>query len=251
MKNRLTTILISLAITLVYSVLLVIAFNNAADGSSLKRILMVFGGNITSWGSIQLFTFFLFVFGLLEINQQSSEYRYEAKGFERELLPEKDNWVLSPADVMELKLKMTEYEKREKFFLASLIRKTCTKYQLTKSTSEALEIVSSTVRMHLEDAESSQSLIRYVGWAIPSVGFIGTVIGIASSLSVADQATNSEGIKLITGMLNVAFDTTLVALLFSLVLMFAYHILQERVEKIHSRIENYVIENLINRIYHS
>ena len=251
MKNRLTTILISLAITLVFSAVLIVAFNTAADGSSMKRLLMVFGGNILSWGWIQLFTFFLFAFGLLEINQQKNEYRNEARVFNMQLLPEKENWVLSPADVMELKLKVIEFEKKEKFFLANLIIKTCTKYHLTKSTSEALEIVSSTVRIHLADAESSQSMIRYVGWAIPSVGFIGTVVGIAASLSIADQATNSEGIKQITGMLNVAFDTTLVALLYSLVLMFAYHNLQEQVEKIHSRIENHIIENLINRIYHS
>ena len=60
---------------------------------------------------------------------------------------------------------------------------------------------------------------------------------------------STEGLEGVTSMLYVAFDTTLVALVFSLILMYVYNGLQQKVEDLHLNIESYVIENLVNRIY--
>tara|TARA_B100000965_G_scaffold390080_1_gene396504 strand:- start:3191 stop:3847 length:657 start_codon:yes stop_codon:yes gene_type:complete len=63
------------------------------------------------------------------------------------------------------------------------------------------------------------SFIKYISWAIPSIGFIGTVRGIGEALSRASEAIDGD----ITGMttsLGVAFNSTFVALLLSIVLMF-------------------------------
>ena len=68
-------------------------------------------------------------------------------------------------------------------------------------------------------------MIRYLIWAIPSIGFIGTVRGIGQALSQADLALAGD----ITGMtdsLGVAFNSTFVALLISIILMFLLHQLQ-------------------------
>ena len=63
------------------------------------------------------------------------------------------------------------------------------------------------------------SFIKYMSWAIPSIGFIGTVRGIGEALSRAAEAIDGD----ITGMttsLGVAFNSTFVALLLSIILMF-------------------------------
>ncbi len=65
--------------------------------------------------------------------------------------------------------------------------------------------------------------VDYVLWALPSVGFIGTVVGISLALGDADSvvtakgaAEQSEAINQVTSLLSVAFDTTLIALVCSL-----------------------------------
>ena len=63
------------------------------------------------------------------------------------------------------------------------------------------------------------SFIKYISWAIPSIGFIGTVRGIGEALSQAAEAIDGD----ITGMttsLGVAFNSTFTALLLSIMLMF-------------------------------
>jgi hypothetical protein len=62
------------------------------------------------------------------------------------------------------------------------------------------------------------TFIKYISWAIPSIGFIGTVRGIGEALSKAAEAIDGN----ITGMtssLGVAFNSTFVALLLSILLM--------------------------------
>nr|VFK56006.1 MAG: MotA/TolQ/ExbB proton channel family protein [Candidatus Kentron sp. TUN]VFK58213.1 MAG: MotA/TolQ/ExbB proton channel family protein [Candidatus Kentron sp. TUN]VFK62171.1 MAG: MotA/TolQ/ExbB proton channel family protein [Candidatus Kentron sp. TUN] len=73
--------------------------------------------------------------------------------------------------------------------------------------------------------EAENSMIRYLIWAIPSIGFIGTVRGIGQALSLADEAL-AGNIAGMTDSLGVAFNSTLVALLISILLMFLFHQLQ-------------------------
>ena len=73
-------------------------------------------------------------------------------------------------------------------------------------------------------------MIRYIAWAIPSVGFIGTVRGIGEALGQAHKALEGDIFE-VTKSLGVAFNSTLIALLISIVLMFLLHqlqLLQER-----------------------
>ena len=112
-----------------------------------------------------------------------------------------------------------------------------------------MDLVKTQISIYSRKSETEQSFIRYILGAIPSIGFIGTVLGIAASLGKAGDAMTSEGLDGVTSMLYVAFDTTLVALVFGLILMYVYNGLQQKVENLYIEIESYVIENLVNRIY--
>ena len=96
--------------------------------------------------------------------------------------------------------------------------------------------------------ESSYGIIRYLAWSIPSIGFIGTVIGISGALANADEAVAGD-ISAVTTMLGTAFDTTLVSLFLSLLLMFQIHRIQQKEEILIISIQNYIMEHFINRIY--
>ena len=96
--------------------------------------------------------------------------------------------------------------------------------------------------------ESELSMINYIAWAIPSVGFIGTVRGIGGALAVAGTALG-EDITQVTDKLGTAFNSTLIALLLSIPLMLFIHHIRARQERTITDIEDYCQENLVSRLY--
>jgi biopolymer transport protein ExbB/TolQ len=98
-----------------------------------------------------------------------------------------------------------------------------------------------------ERLESELSIIRYIAWAIPSVGFIGTVRGIGDALGQAHNAIEGE-IFGVTKSLGVAFNSTFIALLISIFLMFLVHQLQLLQERYVLDTEAYCEENLIRHL---
>ena len=95
--------------------------------------------------------------------------------------------------------------------------------------------------------ESELSIIRYIAWAIPSVGFIGTVRGIGDALGQAHRAVEGD-ITGVTSSLGVAFNSTFIALVISIVLMFFIHQLQLMQERLVFDSERYVDHWLIRRL---
>jgi len=95
--------------------------------------------------------------------------------------------------------------------------------------------------------ESELSMIRYIAWAIPAIGFIGTVRGIGDALAQADKAVQGD-ISGVTQSLGVAFNSTLIALLISIVLMFLVHQLQSMQERLVFDTEAYCDEKLIRHM---
>ena len=63
------------------------------------------------------------------------------------------------------------------------------------------------------------SFIKFISWAIPSIGFLGTVRGIGDALGKANEAVSGD-ITAMTASLGVAFNSTFIALLLSIFLMF-------------------------------
>ena len=98
-----------------------------------------------------------------------------------------------------------------------------------------------------ERMESELSIIRYIAWAIPSVGFIGTVRGIGDALGQAHRAVEGD-ITGVTSSLGVAFNSTFIALVISIILMFFIHQLQLMQERLVLDSERYVDSWLIRRL---
>jgi len=98
-----------------------------------------------------------------------------------------------------------------------------------------------------ERLESELSIIRYIAWAIPSVGFIGTVRGIGDALGQAHRAVEGD-ITGVTASLGVAFNSTFIALVISIVLMFFIHQLQLMQERLVLDSERYVDRWMIRRL---
>jgi biopolymer transport protein ExbB/TolQ len=126
------------------------------------------------------------------------------------------------------------------FLLAALHR-----FHATRSVQDASSAVKERAELVADDLDSNLSLVRYVAWAIPAVGFIGTVRGIGEALAQADQAIKGD-LSGVTSALGLAFNSTLVALMLSIVLMFLLHALQARQEALILELQNYCRERLVD-----
>ncbi len=113
-----------------------------------------------------------------------------------------------------------------------------------QNTSDAIETSIDALALR---QETENSMIRYLIWAIPSIGFIGTVRGIGAALAQADQALAGD-ISGMTNSLGVAFNSTLVALIISIGLMFLLHQLQRLQDGQIVQTQAYCEKFLLNRI---
>lgn len=124
-------------------------------------------------------------------------------------------------------------------FLTALRR-----FQSTQSIQDVSQSVRELADSEAERLDSDLSLARYIAWAIPSVGFIGTVRGIGMALTKAEQAIRGD-IQGVTENLGLAFNSTLIALFLSIILMYFIHILQSRQESFILHVEDHCRENLV------
>jgi biopolymer transport protein ExbB/TolQ len=80
------------------------------------------------------------------------------------------------------------------------------------------------IRSRAEDAaakaDADYGLVRLILWAIPMLGFLGTVIGITAALDNLDLNTINESSKKLSAGLAVAFDTTGLAIALDVLLFF-------------------------------
>jgi biopolymer transport protein ExbB/TolQ len=104
--------------------------------------------------------------------------------------------------------------------------------------------------------DSSYTTLRVFIWAIPILGFIGTVLGIGTAVAAFSDTVSSavdldvmkESIGSVATGLGVAFDTTLLALVTSIVLMFPMSWLQKFEESLLARVDDYCDSELAGRL---
>ena len=95
--------------------------------------------------------------------------------------------------------------------------------------------------------DSELAMVRYIAWAIPSIGFIGTVRGIGDALGQAYRAVEGD-IAGVTASLGVAFNSTFVALVISILVMFLMHQLQLIQERLVLDTQHYCDDFLVRHM---
>ena len=116
------------------------------------------------------------------------------------------------------------------------------------ATTGSIQAVSDTIKENCEvesdRLDSEMSMVRYIAWAIPSIGFIGTVRGIGDALGQAYKAVEGD-ISGVTASLGTAFNSTFVALVLSIIIMFCLHQLQLSQERLVMDCQRYADKRLL------
>lgn len=194
--------------------------------------------------------------------------RKEAGSLQLGLLPESQSVVITKDNLPEIMEKAYLFKTEQNLFLARLIHSTAMSFQTHTSAQQAHEIMNSQVELELHQVDLKYTLIRYISWLLPTLGFIGTVVGIASALSAievnrapraaeiaqANPAAESEkpapsSSEEVTNKLGLAFNTTIVALLQSALVVLLAQFLQKKEEEIVNVQSQYCLNNLVVRLY--
>ncbi len=141
-------------------------------------------------------------------------------------------------------------------FLVQRVLRGLEHFTVRRSASEVSTVLASQSELDSNAVSSSYALLNVFIWAIPILGFIGTVQGLGSAVGNLSGslkgATDIESVKTalsgITGGLGVAFDTTLVALIMALFLKFPASSLQKAEEDLLNWVDEYCNENLLKRL---
>lgn len=199
------------------------------------------------FGPEQILCYICFLWASLILLSRSMEVRRQRKAFGLSLLPTEEGARILQADARLLVRKVDQVTGHRPYILANMIRVALGKF----STSRASTDVSEAVRMQAEVDQgrlvASMSTVQYLAWAIPAIGFLGTVRGLAGAMTMA--GSGGEQLRIATTHLTVAFDCTLVALFLSLGVMFLIHMIQRNEESLVLDCQQYCLEHLVNRVY--
>ncbi|WP_319549298.1 MotA/TolQ/ExbB proton channel family protein [Desulfogranum marinum] len=165
-----------------------------------------------------------------------------------DLLQLPETLPLGPEDATAVKHRIQELSgKKETYLLSRALDAAIRRFGATHNVQDAATALRDVCTSEGERLEAELSTIRYIAWAIPSVGFIGTVRGIGAALSLANKAVEGD-ITGVTQNLGVAFNSTFIALVISIVLMFFIHQLQLLQDRLVLDTESYCDRNLIARL---
>ena len=194
-----------------------------------------------------------FVWASLVLLTRYREVRRQRAAFGLELLPTEEGARILPEDARPLARKVEQVTaRRGPYILSNMIRLGLGKYAVSKSAPDVAEVVRNQADIEYGRLVASMGgLVNYLAWAIPAVGFIGTVRGLAGAFGLAGSQEVDLGAftRQATDQLKIAFDCTLVALALSILLMYLLHTVQRAEETLVIDCQEYCQEHLLLRLY--
>jgi biopolymer transport protein ExbB/TolQ len=95
--------------------------------------------------------------------------------------------------------------------------------------------------------ESSYSLTRFITWAIPILGFLGTVLGITGAISGVTPEVLEKSLGTVTDGLALAFDATALALGLTMLVMFVSFLVERGEQAVLEQVDQFADRELAHR----
>jgi biopolymer transport protein ExbB/TolQ len=192
--------------------------------------------------------FILMFWALAIMFYKAREILQERNLLEVDLIPIAEGMRILPEDTREFARQVEALPgDRQRMLLPRALINALRRFNSTRNIQDVSSSTNSVFESEADRLESELSMIRYISWAIPSIGFIGTVRGIGEALAQADKAVQGD-IAGVTQSLGVAFNSTFIALLISIFLMFLVYQLQLLQERLVFDSKNYLDEKLIRHM---
>jgi len=143
-------------------------------------------------------------------------------------------------------------------YIVNRIRKALEFFYVRQNTEDVSQMITSQSEIDAAKVGGSYAMVKVFLWAIPIMGFIGTVLGIGAAIGGFGEVFNAgEGgdmseikgpLLTVLESMGVAFDTTLLALVFSILLSFPAAALQNQEDDLVTDVDEYCIDHLLKRL---
>jgi biopolymer transport protein ExbB/TolQ len=170
----------------------------------------------------------------------------ERKAFRRQLLPAWDGQTVAVAEAGALRNALNKLGMHK----TCLVRRVGAVLDFVKSRGSANELDDQIRALADSDTmalEGSYAYIRLIIWAIPILGFLGTVLGITGAISGVTPEILEKSLSTVTDGLALAFDTTALALGLTMILMFVNSTVDRLEQRTLESVDRYVDEHLAHR----
>jgi len=192
--------------------------------------------------------FILMFWALAIMGYKGMQIINERRLLDVDLVPVAEGMRILPEDTREFARQVQALpDDRREMLLPRALLGALRRFSSTRNIQDVSTTTHTICESEAERLESELSMVRYISWAIPSIGFIGTVRGIGEALAQADKAVQGD-IAGVTQSLGIAFNSTFIALLISIFLMFLVHQLQLLQERLVFDSENYCDDKLIRHL---
>lgn len=190
----------------------------------------------------------LMIWSLILLGHRMIDNRAQRKLLASGLLNVPPGMRILPKDTREYARQMEALDpKTQELLLPRAIVASLERFGTTENIHDAAEAGRAVCESEAERLDSELSMVRYTVWAIPAIGFVGTVRGIGAALQQAHQAV-SGNISGVTEALGITFNATFTALTSSIIVMFFLHQLQLAQERMVLDTSGYLDQNLLRHM---
>lgn len=195
----------------------------------------------------------LFGAGIADAAYRWRHARREERSLSLGLLPTDSRTVLVDTDLPAIQNAAVSSMSAGPSFLSRLVEQCVLHFQANKAPDQTHSVLTSMTELEMHRMELRYGFLRYLAWLLPTLGFIGTVVGISLALAAIGQPGGAEGSSALSGIvtarLGIAFYSTIVALCQSAVLVLLMQAAQQREESALNASAEHCLRNLINRLY--
>jgi biopolymer transport protein ExbB/TolQ len=190
----------------------------------------------------------LCMWSLLLLARQAQVTNKSRKLLDRDYVKVAENQVVLPEDARVYSRPLEALPKEEQDgFLPRLLMVAYNRFGATRSVQDAAEAVRDECEFETASMDTKLSMVRFTAWAIPAVGFVGTVRGIGAALQEAQGAMGGD-ISGVTMGLGITFNATLTALVACIIVMFWMHQLQQFQDRLVLDSRTYVDRQLLRKM---
>lgn len=247
-----TFILGSLLFALFYGILS--RFHNGQN----PWVEMFFHGGEANRSTIPYYTVFLGMWSLAILIVKRLKLHTQAKVLSLNILPDDPNFILTTATVREIIDNINDQvASPQDFVLLDRILRALGNLRNLGNVSAVAECLNTQAQNDDDMLHSSYTIFKGFLWAIPVLGFIGTVLGLAEAVGgfgrvVQGGCTDPEqlisSLGGVTGGLSIAFETTLIALVIALILQLLMTAVVNREQHFLDECSDYCHRNIISKI---
>ena len=219
---------------------------------------MFFHGGPGDRSVIPYFTVFLGCWALAILLIKLQKLHVQRKALTLKILPDDANFVLTCATAREIleNISLQAAVPRD-FVLLDRIQRALMNLKNLGNVSAVAECLNTQARNDEEYLSSTYTVLKGFIWAIPVLGFVGTVLGLAAAIGsfgavvkrgVSDPQELIAALGNVTGGLSIAFETTLIALVIALIIQLLMTVVLSREEAFLDECSDYCHRNIISKL---